>query len=57
MRPWAVYVFVINVLLVWTVYVAVTLFRHEDIPAPVWGLPGLVWLAVKPVLPKDKKER
>jgi len=46
----------LTVMLVWSVYVAVTLIRGDDIDAIVWGLPGAVYFALNPTWKKGNKD-
>lgn len=46
----------LTVMLVWSVYVAVTLARGDDIDAIVWGLPGAVYFALNPTWKKGNKD-
>lgn len=49
------------VTIVWTIYMLVGvgkwIFAGEAIPDPaIWGVPGMVWLALNPPFPTKKQE-
>lgn len=44
------------VMAIWSVYVAVTLARGDDIDAIVWGVPGAVYFALNPTWKKGNKD-
>jgi hypothetical protein len=46
----------LTVMAIWSVYVAVTLIRGDDIDAIVWGLPGAVYFALNPTWKKGNKD-
>ena len=46
----------LTVTAVWSIYVAVTLIRGDDIDAIVWGLPGAVYFALNPTWKKGSKD-
>lgn len=41
---------------IWFVFVAVTLFRGDDVDAIVWGFPGALYFALNPVWKKGGKD-
>lgn len=46
----------LTVMLIWALYVVVTLVRGDDVPAIVWGLPGAVYFALNPTWKKGSKD-
>ena len=56
MADWIRNTVMLTVMIVWAVYVGVTLARGDDIDAIVWGLPGAVYFALNPSWKKGSKD-
>lgn len=56
MADWVRNTVVLTVMVIWVIYIIVTLVRGDDIDAIVWGLPGAVYLALNPTWKKGGKD-
>ena len=56
MADWVRNTIMLTALAVWAVFVLVTLIRHDDVDAPVWGFPPAVYFAVNPSFKKGKQD-
>lgn len=48
MVAWVRNVIMILVMLIWALYILISLIRRDDIETIVWGLPGAIYLALNP---------
>lgn len=46
----------LSVIAIWSVFVAVTLVRGDDVDGIVWGVPGAVYFALNPTWKKGSKD-
>lgn len=53
---WVKNTVMLTVLVIWAVYVSVTLIRGGDVDAIVWGLPGAVYFSMNPTFKKGGKD-
>jgi hypothetical protein len=61
MAAWVRNLVMVVVMIIWSVFILVTLSRSDEVPQLVWGLPGVVYFALnptwkKPEPPKPKDE-
>ena len=55
MRDWVKNVVMLTALAGWAAYIGVALYRHEPIEAILWGVPGAIYFALNPSLPRKDK--
>ena len=57
MADWVRNTVMLAVVAIWSVFVAVTLLRGDDVDAIVWGVPGAVYFSLNPTFrKKDGKD-
>lgn len=56
MAEWIRATVMLTVMVIWSIYVIVTLARGDDVDAIVWGLPGAVYFALNPTWKKGGKD-
>lgn len=52
MADWIRNTVMLTAMVIWTVYVIVTLARGHDVDAIVWGFPGAVYFSMNPTFKK-----
>lgn len=56
MNDWIKNVVMLTAIAAWAAYIGVSLVRDRQIDAVLWGVPGAIYFALNPSIPKKEKD-
>jgi hypothetical protein len=56
MNDWVKNIVMLTALTAWAAYVGLSLIRGEQVEAVLWGVPGAIYFALNPSIPRRDKD-